>query len=226
MLNNSKILYYILIIGFILLYVVTALISFCHAIEFFAIGNLYWMAVALAGVFEVGQMVVLSSLLLTDNKNTVIPWLLLIVLTSIQVVGNVFSVYKFISLSASTMYVYLQKPLIDWWLAGVSQETIVVIISWIIGAMLPIIALFMTSMVSNNIKLLSKDGEGKQIAPEMPISDDLSAEHEKTGEPVIAEKTDEPEARNDEPEKSSNIAKDFLKRFKKQKGTIDTLMMY
>jgi hypothetical protein len=30
-----------------------------------------------------------------------------------------------------------------------------VIISWIIGALLPIIALFMTSMVSNNIKLIN-----------------------------------------------------------------------
>lgn len=157
--KRNKTLYNIFIGGFVILYIATALISLCHAIEFFTIGNVKWMAITLAAVFELGQMVVLSSLILSDNKKTFLPWILLTVLTSVQVVGNVYSVYKYITLSATEYYVYLQKPLIDWWLSGVSQEMIIVIISWIIGALLPIIALFMTSMVANNIKLMeeSKD---------------------------------------------------------------------
>lgn len=157
--KRNKTLYNIFIGGFVILYIATALISLCHAIEFFTIGNVKWMAITLASVFELGQMIVLSSLLLSDNKKTLLPWILLTILTSVQVVGNVYSVYKYITLSATEYYVYLQKPLIDWWLSGVSQETIIVIISWIIGALLPIIALFMTSMVANNIKLMeeSKD---------------------------------------------------------------------
>jgi hypothetical protein len=131
------------------------------------------MAITLASVFELGQMIVLSSLLLSDNKKTLVPWILLVVLTSVQVIGNVFSVYKYISLSGSDYYIYLQKSLIDWWLAGVSQDTIMVIISWIIGALLPIIALFMTSMVANNIQLRNEPeseheenaSEDKAIAP-------------------------------------------------------------
>lgn len=155
--SKSKWLYRFFIGGFVVLYLATALISFCHAMEFFTIGNVKWMAITLAAVFEVGQMVVLSSLLLSNNKKTIIPWILLVILTTVQVIGNVFSVYKYISVSDNGYYVYLQKSLIDWWLSGVSQETIVVIISWIIGALLPIIALFMTSMVANNINLLSNE---------------------------------------------------------------------
>ncbi len=154
---KSKWLYNFFIGGFVVLYLATALISFCHAMEFFSIGNVKWMAITLSAVFEVGQMVVLSSLLLSNNKKTVVPWILLVILTAVQVVGNVFSVYKYISISDTGYYVYLQKSLIEWWLAGVSQETIMVIISWIIGALLPIIALFMTSMVANNIKLLNSE---------------------------------------------------------------------
>ena len=152
--KNSKILYNTFIIGFVILYLATALISYCHAIEFFRIGNDSWMAMTLAAVFELGQMVVLSSLLLSDNKKTLIPWILLVILTAVQVVGNVFSVYKYISVHNTNDYVYLQHSLIDWWLNGVEQSTIMVIISWIIGALLPIIALFMTSMVANNIQLI------------------------------------------------------------------------
>ena len=164
---KSKWMYNAFIIGFVILYIATAFISLCHAIEFFTIGNVHWMAITLASVFELGQMIVLSSLLLSDNKKTLVPWILLVVLTSVQVIGNVFSVYKYISLSGSDYYIYLQKSLIDWWLAGVSQDTIMVIISWIIGALLPIIALFMTSMVANNIQLRNEpESEHEEKASE------------------------------------------------------------
>jgi hypothetical protein len=150
---NKNILYNTFIIGFLILYIATALISLFHAIEFFQIGNERWMAITLASVFELGQMVVLSSLLLSDNKKALVAWLLLIILTCVQVIGNVYSVFKYISLSGTDYYIYLQKSLIDLWLKGVAQDTIMVIISWIIGALLPVIALFMTSMVANNIQL-------------------------------------------------------------------------
>ena len=181
--KNNKILYTVFIIGFVILYLCTALISFFHATEFFAIGNTNWMSLTLAAVFELGQMIVLSSLLLSDNKKTLIPWILLTVLTCVQVCGNVFSVYKFISLSGSSDYLYLQKPLIDWWLSGVKQETIIVIISWITGALLPIIALFMTSMVANNIQLMN--GDKKEHIQEEPYEQKKIIE-----EPVIEEKKD------------------------------------
>lgn len=187
--KKNKWLYNIFIGGFILLYLATALISFCHAIEFFTIGNVPWMATTLAAVFELGQMVVLSSLLLSNNKKTIVPWILLVILTAVQVVGNVYSVYKYITLSGTDYYIYLQKSLIDWWLSGVSQETIIVIISWIIGALLPIIALFMTSMVANNIKL--RNEEESALNQEKTSETDVKEtkeEDKKQEEPNVIEK--------------------------------------
>lgn len=187
--KKNKWLYNIFIGGFILLYLATALISFCHAIEFFTIGNVPWMATTLAAVFELGQMVVLSSLLLSNNKKTIVPWILLVILTAVQVVGNVYSVYKYITLSGTDYYIYLQKSLIDWWLSGVSQETIIVIISWIIGALLPIIALFMTSMVANNIRL--RNEEESALNQEKTSETDVKEtkeEDKKQEEPNVIEK--------------------------------------
>lgn len=198
--KRNKLLYYAFIIGFVILYLATALISYCHAIEFFQIGNVRWMSMTLAAVFELGQMVVLSSLLLSDNKKTIIPWILLTILTAVQVVGNVFSVYKFISINETGDYVYLQSSLIDWWLSGVEQNTIMVIISWIIGALLPIIALFMTSMVANNIQLMKGTTEEKIDEPlndplNEPINEPIKEEDvnhsTKVIEPVYEPKKDE-----------------------------------
>ena len=47
----------------------------------------------------------------------------------------------------------------------ISEETVRIIISWIIGAILPIIALFMTDMVASNLKTMNADDETKD-APE------------------------------------------------------------
>ena len=191
--KRNKLLYYAFIIGFVILYLATALISYCHAIEFFQIGNVHWMSMTLAAVFELGQMVVLSSLLLSDNKKTIIPWILLIILTAVQVVGNVFSVYKFISINKTVDYVYLQGSLIDWWLSGVEQKTIMVIISWIIGALLPIIALFMTSMVANNIQLMkgTTADEEKYDPLNEPIKEEDVNTSQKVIEPVNETKKEE-----------------------------------
>ena len=153
---------------FLILYMVTALISCIHAIDFFSIGNVKWMAIALAMVFEVGQAMVLSSLLLSNNRNNIMPWCLMIILTSVQVIGNVYSCFSFIAKSGTDYYQYLQKPLL-FWIEGVSQETMMIIISWIIGALLPIIALCMTTMVTNNIELSDNKDSSKDSSKDETI---------------------------------------------------------
>ena len=102
---NNKILYKVFIWTFIVLYAGTAFISYCHSIEFFNIGNENWMSYILGAIFELGQATVLASLLLTNNKKTLLPWLLMILLTAVQVIGNTYSVFKFMSLSENNYYI-------------------------------------------------------------------------------------------------------------------------
>lgn len=161
---NKKTLYNIFIWTFIVLYACTALISCIHAVDFFSIGNVSWMSIMLACVFELGQATVLASLLLSDNKNKIMPWVLMVILTTVQVIGNVYSCFKFISLSEINYYQYLQKPLL-FWINGISEETVMIIISYIIGALLPIVALCMTTMVANNLKFVEDDNK-TDITPE------------------------------------------------------------
>ena len=122
------------------------------------------MSVTLAFAFELGLALSLAAILLSDkNKKQTLPWILMVVLCLVQVVGNVYSTFKYISLSETEYYQYLAKPLL-FFIEEVSQDTVQIIVSWIIGAILPIIALFMTDMVASNIKNLhSDDNEDKEI---------------------------------------------------------------
>ena len=154
---NQKVLHKVFIWGFLFLYFLVALISFCHAVQFFGIGNAKWMSISLAFAFELGLALSLASILLSDkNKKQTLPWILMITLTAVQVVGNVYSVFRYISVSDVDYYQYLAKPLL-FFIEEVDENTIQIIVSWIMGAILPIVALMMTDMVANNIKNVSED---------------------------------------------------------------------
>lgn len=144
--------YNILILLFVLLYLIVASVSIFHGIEFFQIGNDKILSIVLSIAFEICAAVTLFSILMTDNKKTLIPWIVMIIVTSIQCIGNVYSVFKYMSLNSMDYYVYLQKPLL-FMSPNISSEMVMIIIAWIIGALLPIIALLLTSMVANNIQL-------------------------------------------------------------------------
>ena len=167
----------IFIYAFLFLYALVAFISFCHAIEFFDIGNTHWMSVMLAFAFELGLAVCLASILIGTNKRNNIAWVLLTILVLVQVIGNTYSVFKYISESGYDYYNYLAKPML-FMIEEVSQETVQIIISWIMGAILPIVALLMTEMVANGIK-------EEQIIEDKPEEKTEEIDHQEENHPKI-----------------------------------------
>lgn len=172
---NQKVLNKVFVWGFLFLYLLVACISFCHAVEFFNIGNANWMSITLAFAFELGLALSLAAILLSDsNSKNVLPWALMIILCAVQVIGNVYSTYKYIVLSETEYYQYLAQPLL-FWIEEISEETVRIIISWIIGAILPIIALFMTDMVASNLKTMNADDETKDATENTKDEPDILA---------------------------------------------------
>ena len=93
---------------------------------------------------------------MTKNKDKFLPWALMFLLTALQVTANVYASFKFMATSGSNDWMYWQKSI----LIGVQAENAEmyqVIISWIAGALLPIVALGMTALVAQNIKLMTEE---------------------------------------------------------------------
>lgn len=147
---------------FAILYLIVAFSSLYHAVEFFGLANNMWMAVILAFAFEVGQAAVLFALL-TSNKDRgkVMPWVLMTMFTLVQVLGNVYSSYKHIINNSVENLKYFKEPIFIWTQLPDDQAT--VIITYLVGGLLPISALLLTSMVTN---YLSDDQQSLTIKEE------------------------------------------------------------
>lgn len=131
---------YFLISAITILYVVTSLISTLHVIEFFELSNPHWLAVTLAIAFEIGAAATLAALTVLDQINKAMVWVLFIVLTVVQINGNLF--YAYVHLHDYQSWIEL-FGLTD--SDPIEQKRILSIIS---GAILPLVSLgFIKSLV-------------------------------------------------------------------------------
>lgn len=135
----------ILTILFSILYLAVGFVSVYHSISFFSISNDKWLSIILACAFEIGQAAVLFSLLTNPNKK-IMPWILMCVLTLVQVLGNVFSSYQYAVINSPEEIKYFTDSVL-FFLQDPDPKVNQVMISYITGAILPIVALCMTSMI-------------------------------------------------------------------------------
>jgi len=172
--RNSKGLYWGLIIAFFTLYLCVGFVSTLHSITFFGLANVLWMAVLLGVTYEIGQASVLFSILMSKNSQKILPWLLMILLTALQVTANVYASFKFMDSGGSMDWTYWQRSIL-FWLEVEGSEMFKIVISWISGALLPIVALGMTALVADNLKMkdeedaeekLKEDKEDKEEKPD------------------------------------------------------------
>ena len=163
-----------LIILFSLLYIAVGFVSTYHAIAFFAISNQNWLAIILAIAFEIGQAAVLFSLLTSKTKK-IMPWILMGVLTAVQVLGNVFSSYQYMMINSTEQIKYFTDSVM-FFLQDPDPKVNQVMISYITGAILPIVSLCMTSMVVDTAGL---DNKNIEIIENEPVKEIIPDESEK-----------------------------------------------
>lgn len=179
---------------FAILYLIVAFSSFWHACAFFGLANNSWMSIILAFAFEVGQAAVLFSLLTSaKDRSRTMPWVLMVMFTIVQVIGNVFSSYKYLITNSVENLRYFKEPIFIW--TDLPDDQTTVIITYIVGAILPICALLLTSMITNYLT----DNEEEQKSLSLGIDNLLEKEKGLQNPPVILnDKEDFDEVYNNE----------------------------
>lgn len=166
---------------FVTLYLAVGIVSLFHSFAFFGLANNTIMSVLLGVCFEIGQVAVLMSLLTSKKEQgRIMPWFLMILLTAVQIIGNIFSSYKYLALHSSEDLRFFKEPIFIW--TSLPDNITTVIITYIVGGILPLIALCMTSMVSNYIS--ETDDEPKED-DEYSDEEDTKEEHYKQAEEYI-----------------------------------------
>ena len=129
------------IIGtFVSLYLMVSIISTIHVIDFFELSNPYWLAVTLAIAFELGAAASLASIITLDKMNKTLIWSLFIVITLMQMQGNMYYAFKNINEyeTWSQLFNLIEED-------PIYQKRILAFVS---GAILPLVALgFIKSLV-------------------------------------------------------------------------------
>ena len=160
-----------------ILYCSSAFVSTMHAIEFFSLANVGYLAIMLALTYEIGQAAVLSSLLIDKrNQKKVVPWILMGVLTICQILGNTFSVYKNICLNSMNELVWIKEPIFVF-ANDFPDKQATIIITWVMGALLPVISLLMCEMVTSYIHS-DKENKVQEPTKQEEIKEDKKEEPE------------------------------------------------
>ena len=170
---------------FALLYVLCSVCSLIHSFAFFGLANNLPMSIMLGTCFEIGQFAVLMSLL-TSKKNDgkIMQYILLIILTVVQILGNVFSSFKYLMINSVSDLEYFKKPIFIF--TDLPDDITTVIVTWIIGAILPCVCLLLTSMVSNYIMDADPD-DNKNLIEEDKVPEPTKQEE------IKEDKKEEPE---------------------------------
>ena len=157
------------------MYAFVALVSGIHGFAFFGLANNSMLAVMLAVAFEIGQAAVLFSILTNrSQQKKVMPWVLMVILTLVQVMGNVYNSYRYLILNAGDNLRFFKEPLFIWTQLPDAQAN--VILSYIQGAILPIVALLLTSMVTGFLNDKQNEEEEETIEDEEPENEDGTTE--------------------------------------------------
>ena len=183
---------------FALLYVLCSVCSLIHSFAFFGLANNLPMSIMLGTCFEIGQFAVLMSLL-TSKKNDgkIMQYILLIILTVVQILGNVFSSFKYLMINSVSDLEYFKKPIFIF--TDLPDDITTVIVTWIIGAILPCVCLLLTSMVSNYIMDTDPD-DNKNLIEENKVTEPAKQEEIKEDKKEELENEQVQEQNNQEEE--------------------------
>lgn len=201
-----------LIYSFIILYVMVAGISCYHCVEFCMVGNPFFLSIIMSVAFEVGLALALFSILINEkSKSNVVSWTLMTLLTCVQVMGNIYSVEKYMETSNEKFYMYIQNGFLHWFTDDMPEKEIMSIIAILLGALLPFVALLMTSMVARSWKdHMAEKSKSEKTEPDVKIEPKIEENN-----PLIisTENTEkEPEKKNSEEidvkEEDENISED------------------
>ena len=178
--NKKKITKYIYIGLFAALYLSVALVSGIHAVAFFSLANAPALGIMLAITFEIGQAAVLFSLLTNPNqRKKIMTWVQLSIFTLVQILGNVYSSYKYIVSNSMENLRFFKEPVFIW--TDLPDQMCNVIITYLVGGILPISALLLTEMLTSY--LYKEENKVQEPTKHEEIKEDKKEEPEPEPEP-------------------------------------------
>ena len=142
------------IIGcFIAVPILSSIISTFHIVDMFFLGNPIWMSVVLAITIEIGSVASFLTLSILSKLNKFIVWTVFIILFSMQIIGNIYFSYDWIThkIVQDPNWIKNFKEMIEFFSFNISDINAKMILALFIGVPIPLVSVFLLKSLSDYI---------------------------------------------------------------------------
>lgn len=164
---NNALMRKIIITSFIVVPIISSTISALHIVDFFSLGNPTWLSIALAIAIELGSIASFLTLSILDKLNKSIVWTVFIILFFMQMIGNMYFSYDFISaaIAADAAWLTAFKDMIEFFLGELELTDVKMYLTILISWPIPLISVFLLKsavdyLKPEDVKELIADKEG------------------------------------------------------------------
>lgn len=196
----------IIVCCFVLVPLLSSIISTVHLVDLFYLGNPSWISYTIAIAVEVGAVASFLTLSILSKLNKTIVWSMFSILFFMQVVGNVYFSYDWVSekIAKDPSWLSNFREMMEFFIYKVDMKTSKMILSLLIGIPIPLISVFLlksttdylgtdedtalTPILHKNVEDTEKNvqftestiEEKKEVEPEIHIIEDFSEDEETT----------------------------------------------
>lgn len=173
-----------IIVGcFVLVPLLSSIISTVHLVDFFYLGNPGWISYTVAFAIEIGSVASFLTLSILSKLNKNIVWGMFFILFIMQVIGNIYFTYDWVSMKIAENPMWLTnfREMSEFFFDDVELKTTKMILSLLIGVPIPLISVF---LLKSTADYLGTDAEDKSTEkepeqPEQTLAEDDHSDTEK-----------------------------------------------
>lgn len=176
---NNKTLRKLIVSSFILVPILSSIISTLHLIDLFQLGNPSWLAIALSIAIEIGSIASFLTLSILSRLNKTIVWAIFVILFFMQIVGNMYFSYEWITQKMTTdpNWINSFKQMVEFFLGELELVDVKMYLTILISWPIPLISVFLLKSATDYI---GSDAEEKNKEIEQETKEvsfyDLKAE--------------------------------------------------
>ena len=150
---NQNLLRKIIIICFIAVPLLSSIISTIHLVDLFYLGNPSWISYTIAIAIEAGAIASFMTISVLSKINKTIVWSMFFILFLMQVIGNIYFSYDWISkrIIEDSHWIKNFREMLDFFISDEDEKSAKMILSILIGVPIPVISVFLLKSTTDYI---------------------------------------------------------------------------
>lgn len=161
----------LIVFSFVLVPLLSSIISTVHLVDLFYLGNPSWISYTVAISIEVGAVASFLTLSILSKLNKTIVWGMFLILFLMQVIGNVYFSYDWVTKKIATdpRWIANFKEMMEFFIYEIEEKTAKMILSMLIGVPIPLISVFLLKSTTDYL-----GSDILDAAPIVPVHEEIS----------------------------------------------------